>query len=153
MMGGAVTAAIAGLPQGDGAWGSGIRWAAPRGSCYKCALCQAALQRLGPSFADIALYERRVCWGEVSLWLAAPLRVESHRAALLGELQTLSASGPAACLPSASSRLEIGVGYCRTSSSKWTNFSGGMYVIQSRYCQLPRTQGISHPAYQKGVPF
>src|SRR6266446_3306046 len=151
-MGGAATAAIAWLPKGmkRGATAHGV--VRPRSSCDKCALCQAVLQQRAPSFADIALYERRVCWGEVSLWLAAPLRVESHRAALLGELQTLSASGPAACLPSASSRLEIGVGYCRTSSSKWTNFSGGMYVIQSRYCQLPRTQGISHPAYQKGVP-
>src|SRR5207245_8029024 len=72
----------------------------PRSSCDKCALCQAVLQQRAPSFTDIALYERRVCWGEVSLWLAAPLRVEPHRAALLGELQTLSASGPDACLPS-----------------------------------------------------
>src|SRR6266478_2552786 len=57
-MGGAATAAIAWLPQREGSWGMGTWCPALRSSYYKCALCQAALQRLVPACPYIVLYER-----------------------------------------------------------------------------------------------
>src|SRR4051812_27681554 len=62
-MDGAATAAIAWLPPREGSWGRGTRCPAPRSSCYKCALCQAALQRPVPSYPYLSLYERALSSG------------------------------------------------------------------------------------------
>src|SRR5436305_1599463 len=68
-MDGAATAAIAWLPPREGSWGRGTRCPAPRSSCYKCALCHAALQRPVPSYPSISLYERALSPGELFLRL------------------------------------------------------------------------------------